>query len=320
MKWLRLYSSVLHDPKVQRLSPALFKHWVNLLCLASEQEQRGLLPSVDDIAFTLRIKPSEAANVMKLLRCAGLIDTTEDGRDYPHNWPQRQRESDDVAARVRRHRAASPPSPGRESATTTQDDAEPKARKPRKQAHSTPKDNDNVTLQVTLHETAGNTLDTDTDTDTDTDKREGEPLARPRTPTPISKAVAPEKPANRPAEPKTRPTNPLWDVLVEVFYEPTTKDERKLFGKIVHDLKEVGATPDDVRARVRQHGKTQSHWDLTPRALVTHWSQLGTEVSKNGTAESARRDAAQREAALEDERARNAAAMVHDLAQLRTGG
>ena len=109
MKWLRLYSSVLHDPKVQRLSPALFKHWVNLLCLASEQEQRGLLPSVDDIAFTLRIKPSEAANVMKQLRCAGLIDTTEDGRDYPHNWPQRQRESDDVAARVRRHRAASPP-------------------------------------------------------------------------------------------------------------------------------------------------------------------------------------------------------------------
>jgi hypothetical protein len=72
MKWFRLYSSVLHDPKVQRLTPALFKHWVNLLCLASEQDDRGMLPSLDDIAFALRIKPSEATQVMTQLRGAAL--------------------------------------------------------------------------------------------------------------------------------------------------------------------------------------------------------------------------------------------------------
>ena len=204
---------------------------------------------------------------------------------------------------------------------TPQNDEEPKPRKPRKQAHSATQDNGNVTLQVTLHETTGNVLDTDTDTDTDTEKREGEPLARTRTLSPVTKSATAKKPANRPAEPKQRPANPLWDVLVDVFYEPATKDERTLFGKIVHDLKEVGATPDDVRSRVRQHAKTQSHWDLTPRALVTHWSELGTEVSKNGngTTESARRAALERETALEDERARQSAEMVRELAQRAAG-
>lgn len=160
---------------------------------------------------------------------------------------------------------------------------------------------------------------------------EGEPLARTRTPSPhvkepkpaTEKPTPPKKSANRPAEPKPRATNPLWDVLEETFYKPATKDERTLFGKIVHDLKEIGATPDDVRARVRQHAKTQSHWSLTPRALVTHWSELGALCAGsngNGTTESARRAALARETALEDERARVAAEMVRELAKLQTGG
>lgn len=154
---------------------------------------------------------------------------------------------------------------------------------------------------------------------------EGEPLARTRTPSQQStqpEASKPKKPANRPADPKPRSANPLWDVLVEMFYQPATADERKLFGRVARELREVNATPDEVRARVRQHAKTQSHWDLTPRALVTHWSELGTEASKhgNGTTESARRAALERETALDDERARQGAEMVRELAKLQTGG
>ncbi|HEX9036972.1 MAG TPA: hypothetical protein VF808_08280 [Ktedonobacterales bacterium] len=108
MKWFRLYSSVLHDPKAQRLSPALFKYWINLLCLANEGEPRGALPSVEDIAFALRVKPGEAGQILSQLRGAGLIDQTLEGRDFPHNWMQRQRRSDDVAARVAEHRWGGP--------------------------------------------------------------------------------------------------------------------------------------------------------------------------------------------------------------------
>jgi hypothetical protein len=167
MKWFRFYSEALHDPKVQRLSPALFKHWVNLLCLACERDDEGRLPeTVDDIAFLLRIKPSEAQSVMTQLRRAGLIDTTPEGRDYPHNWPQRQRQSDDVAARVRRHRAASGPSSGRESAAQSPDSVGGNSREPGNKAALSHDGNDPVTLHVTLQKRS---VEEDTDTDTDTD-------------------------------------------------------------------------------------------------------------------------------------------------------
>jgi hypothetical protein len=104
MKWFRIYSSVLHDPKVQRLSPAVFRHWINLRCLANEGEPRGALPRVEDIAFALRVKPSEADLFMTQLRATGLVDQASVGRDFPRNWTQRQRKSDDVATRVANHR------------------------------------------------------------------------------------------------------------------------------------------------------------------------------------------------------------------------
>ncbi len=128
MKWFRMYSSILNDPKMQRLSPALFKHWVNILCLANESEPRGLLPDVDDIGFALRMKPSEAKSIVTQLDRAGLIDRTPQGRYFPHNWPQRQRSSDDIAARVRTHRE----------------------RKAGNQEDSQGGDGENVTLHVTL--------------------------------------------------------------------------------------------------------------------------------------------------------------------------
>jgi hypothetical protein len=56
MKWFRFYSEALHDPKVQQLRPELFKFWVNCLCLANEQPDRGTLPTVAEIAFILRMK------------------------------------------------------------------------------------------------------------------------------------------------------------------------------------------------------------------------------------------------------------------------
>jgi 5-methylcytosine-specific restriction endonuclease McrA len=94
IKWFRLYSFVLHDPKTQRLSPALFKRWINLLCLASESEPRGALPSVLDIAFALRVKPCGAERVLAQLRQARLVDRTPEGRDFFHNRTQRQLKSE----------------------------------------------------------------------------------------------------------------------------------------------------------------------------------------------------------------------------------
>jgi len=103
MRWFRFYSDAPEDPKVQRLPGDLFKTWVNLLCLANKSEERGCLPSTEDIAFALRLDLATATAHLDELAERGLLDGDDDRRT-PHNWAGRQKASDDVTARVHQHR------------------------------------------------------------------------------------------------------------------------------------------------------------------------------------------------------------------------
>lgn len=104
MNWFRFYSGALDDPKVQRLPAETFRGWVNLMCLANESEPRGFLPSIEDIAFRLRMDEPSAGTLISTLIERGLLDC-DDETLRPHNWDGRQRQSDDVASRVQKHRA-----------------------------------------------------------------------------------------------------------------------------------------------------------------------------------------------------------------------
>jgi hypothetical protein len=105
MKWLRLYTEVLHDPKVQTLDPARFRGWINLLMIANENVPRGTLPDIDRIAFLLRTSQDEARAILVDLTFANLLDVMADGTLRPHNWDVRQPESDNAVARMRVRRA-----------------------------------------------------------------------------------------------------------------------------------------------------------------------------------------------------------------------
>lgn len=98
-RWFRMYDAVLDDPKVQKLEPRLFKHWVNLLCVASRNS--GTIPPAD-AAFALRLTDRETAKVMQSLVSGGLIDN--DGLMKPHNWDERQFKHDNSTERVKRFR------------------------------------------------------------------------------------------------------------------------------------------------------------------------------------------------------------------------
>lgn len=104
MTWFRFYTEALDDPKVQKLPAEDFRVWVNLLCVAKNND--GQLPSESDCAFLLRME-IEAFHVTFLsLKEAGLIDS-ERGRDKhtePHNWKKRQYKSDSSTERVKRYR------------------------------------------------------------------------------------------------------------------------------------------------------------------------------------------------------------------------
>lgn len=104
MNWFRFYHEALNDPKVQRLPGDEFKAWVNLLCLASQQAERGSLPTVEDCAFSLRCDVLAMADVMQRLANMGLLEREPGGYSI-HNWDGRQRVSDDVTKRVQKHRS-----------------------------------------------------------------------------------------------------------------------------------------------------------------------------------------------------------------------
>jgi hypothetical protein len=161
MNWFRFYHDALDDPKVQRLDPPLFKAWVNLLCLASKSDDRGNLPPVEDIAFALRLSASEALAIVDELVRRDLVDGGYDDLSI-HNWSGRQRASDDVTARVRKHRSG-----------PTNDETGQQKRPPEPE-----------TLQrnanVTLPKRSGNGLDKSREDKTRTDTAHAVPRARAR--------------------------------------------------------------------------------------------------------------------------------------------
>ncbi len=107
MKWFRLYNEVLHDRKVQTLPAELFRAWINLLCMASEADPRGVLPPLDDLAYGLRASRTKCRGWLDHLRLVGLLTEHEDGTMSPHNWDERQPSSDDEAGRKRQQRRSS---------------------------------------------------------------------------------------------------------------------------------------------------------------------------------------------------------------------
>jgi hypothetical protein len=144
-RWFRFYDSVLDDPKVQRLADHLFRGWVNVLCLASKNG--GILPSIPDIAFALRIPDDQADSLIQALLDAGLLE--DDGDELVvHNWSERQFLDRTNAQRQKRfrerHKAKTDVKTDRNAVTNA-----------KRNVTVTPQDTD---------------TDTETDTDTDTEK------------------------------------------------------------------------------------------------------------------------------------------------------
>ena len=144
MEWFRFYHDAVDDPKVQRLSPKLFKHWINILCISSRNSDRGTLPNRQNIAFSLRVPESKVDQIIDALLDAGLIDKEGDSC-LIHGWNSRQKRSDNVADRVAKHRASNEPVTlphvrATETETETETDIPPKPPKGRSAKTAIPDD------------------------------------------------------------------------------------------------------------------------------------------------------------------------------------
>src|ERR1044072_8332727 len=100
-RWWRADDGSIDHRKLLKLSDKMFAAWYTLQCVASANG--GMLPPAEDIALRLRIKKTDVAAWITHLVTAKLIDN-EDGVFRPHNWDERQFQSDSSTKRVQKHR------------------------------------------------------------------------------------------------------------------------------------------------------------------------------------------------------------------------
>lgn len=98
-QWLRLYSEFAHDPKIQRMSEALQRRFIMLLCIRCSND--GVTLHDDDVTFQLRISNEEWAETKSVFISKNLIDESNN----PVAWDKRQFASDSSATRVAKYRA-----------------------------------------------------------------------------------------------------------------------------------------------------------------------------------------------------------------------
>lgn len=104
MKWLRLYTEVIDDLKLVDLSDKEFRHFIYLLCVAGENDKKGLIPfCVEKIAWRLRISKEGLEPTIEKLKGLGILSSNGQGVQFV-NWGDRQFTSDDNARYVRAHR------------------------------------------------------------------------------------------------------------------------------------------------------------------------------------------------------------------------
>ena len=87
--WIKLYHEILHDPKMGRLSDRLYRRCMEMFLIAGEMDEEGVLPPVDDMAWTLRTDPEELAQELHELAQVGIV-ACEDGQWVVTQFAARQ--------------------------------------------------------------------------------------------------------------------------------------------------------------------------------------------------------------------------------------
>lgn len=105
MKWFRFYSEFRSDPKMRRMPIPHRYAFIMLLCLASENNERGTISGLDDddIAFELEMSTEDWLTLKAKFKAKGLIDFEGDKIQIT-KWHERQFTSDSSAERVAKHR------------------------------------------------------------------------------------------------------------------------------------------------------------------------------------------------------------------------
>ena len=116
MPWLKLYTEIRTDPKMQALSDLEFRAWVNILCLSAESKVRGVICIEEGLAYpieglarTLFISTEELTSCFNKFQKLRMIDVDQSGIITIIHFDDRQYDKpsdkpEEVAKRASKHR------------------------------------------------------------------------------------------------------------------------------------------------------------------------------------------------------------------------
>jgi hypothetical protein len=276
--WFRMYTEARNDAKLRTLTSDQFRVWFNLLCLAAEssmsrhvtsshrENERGVVTVVTYEILAIEVSNGDVellqetiAKLEKLHIVACLQDEENEGAIAFVNFDKRQYDNpSDTPAATRERKAQS------RARHEMSRDVTPKIRidKIREEENTT-----NNTIDIKPRENAPSSRKTRSSVRSPSAKKEK---------TTTQKA---------PKEIPPRPRNEIWDaVAAAIGYEPKTRTECSNWGKVCAELKEAGATPEEVSVRVARYIRRYGRGMLTVNALLTHWGEceIDVPIAQNG--------------------------------------
>lgn len=106
MPWLRLWHGFLDNPKIQdqtRVTEVLRARYVNLLLVALRAGNAGVLPSLEQVAFSMRFDLKTTQETLNELVKAGLVEKNENSYCI-HDWEYWQCTQTASAVKQKRYR------------------------------------------------------------------------------------------------------------------------------------------------------------------------------------------------------------------------
>ncbi|KKL04947.1 hypothetical protein LCGC14_2610990 [marine sediment metagenome] len=88
--WLKLYHEMLDDPKVAVLPDRYWRRMIECFLLAGDHNEKGVLPSVDHMAWKLRMDPDSLETDLVELGKLGIVEQIK-GEWVVSNFDERQR-------------------------------------------------------------------------------------------------------------------------------------------------------------------------------------------------------------------------------------
>lgn len=274
MAWIEVHQSLLTHRKTLRLCRLLKMdkfsvtgRLMALWCWALDNAQDGFIHTGDsDLLADVMGWDEPTRELIAALQVAGFIDMVEEGYQI-HDWNDYagklidRRERNKLSMRVAREREKAERVVHVDATSETRDDT-CKATVPNPtQPNSTQPYNGEISYKAREYASAA--------------------LAATRPPSQKIAKTRPQKPQKRENIPRR---NPLWDALEAAFnFHPAMPSEKSHLGKIVRELQEAGATPEEIPLRIARYCKRYGRDYLTLDALHKHWSEFATEpVVTNG--------------------------------------